>query len=131
MLVVLVVWDSTPVPEIGGTVTLNTGPQVLEQKKLYPVVSAHSLSLQHHADNGVLSGRAMKWVATYPINQLKRRKIHTTDTAGYLQESHNVLRVSWLSGIDYAAAAVLHHPSGLGCKQLGTFNKVGPLCESA
>jgi len=49
------------------------------------VVSTHSLSLQHHADNGDLSGRAMKLVATRPINQLKQRKIRTTDTAGYLQ----------------------------------------------
>lgn len=73
----------------------------------------------------------MKWVATCPISQLKRRKICTTDTAGYLQESHNALRVSRLSGIDCAAAAVVHHLSSLGCKQLGTFNKVGPLCEFA
>lgn len=119
MLVALVMHDSTALTK------------KKTKKNVYPVVSAHFLSLQHHTDNAILSSRAMKWVATYPINQLKQMKTCATDTAGYLQESHNALRVSCLSGIDCAIAAVLHHLSSSGCKQLGTFNKVGPLCESA
>lgn len=87
------------------------------------MVYVHSLLLQHHVGNGVLSGRAMQWVATCPINMLMQRKMGTTDTIGYLQESHKPFMVSWLSGIDCATAAVLHCLSSLGCKQLGTSTK--------